>query len=504
MTAWEDVVQSALLGTERRPCTVPEADGALGLLLLKISGTGEQALLSAAAVLAQYRRAGNGAERFSANVPSPCLEEELPYCSQNAARLLTSILQLNKPWLLREWLVLAGRTRRICPPVILPQLLTTAAQDKSMRPLLLPVVGARGLWLAAQNSAWSCLGGEILSEKDWVTGNKAARASFLTHCRNSNPARASELLQLCWTEETATDRAFFLSFLENGLSLEDEPFLESCLNDRSKEVRKTAALLLAQLPKSQLAQRILERGIPCINIERKLLGSRMVLSLPQAYDEEMKQLGMEETRPKAQGFLGSQAWWLLQTVALVPPSTWCDHLSCSPGELIKLAKKTDYFEALLGGWSEAARLHRDSKWAQALLEHEPLDMSDLKLSLARLLTPEAAESFVFGYINAGEGLERLQYANVRSLQYLDRPWSWANSRTALKIIFEALSRPVHADAYRGAEIRTAAQFMDTSVYAEAVAQHMRTASVDSPLAGAITEFMDLFKLRHDMNKEFAP
>ena len=44
--------------------------------------------------------------------------------------------------------------------------------------------------------------------------------------------------------------------------MDDEPFLESALDDRSREVRQQAADLLTRLPDSRLALRMAERAGP--------------------------------------------------------------------------------------------------------------------------------------------------------------------------------------------------------------------------------------------------
>ena len=64
----------------------------------------------------------------------------------------------------------------------------------------------------------------------------------------------------------------FLSVLADGLSLADEPLLEAALDDRAAEVRSWAAYLLARLPGSALGQRMAERALGCLRLDRGISG----------------------------------------------------------------------------------------------------------------------------------------------------------------------------------------------------------------------------------------
>src|SRR5437762_1943286 len=75
----------------------------------------------------------------------------------------------------------------------------------------------------------------------WETSPRAARELLLQQLRSTDPARAREQLAQTWETEGADERAAFLATFRTGLSLDDEPFLESALDDRSKVVRRTAA-----------------------------------------------------------------------------------------------------------------------------------------------------------------------------------------------------------------------------------------------------------------------
>src|SRR5690349_5628531 len=81
-SAWEAVVTAALVGTERQGFAVPVGEGALKALLARLDGVEpEAALLSAAATLALYGKAGWVPASDAAPGPEPAPPETQPRVS---------------------------------------------------------------------------------------------------------------------------------------------------------------------------------------------------------------------------------------------------------------------------------------------------------------------------------------------------------------------------------------------------------------------------------------
>jgi len=142
---------------------------------------------------------------------------------------------------------------------------------------------------------------------EWETGSRPARLLLLAELRGSAPALARSLLESTWATERADDRAAFLATLARGLSIDDQPLLESALDDRSKEVRRAAAELLTSLPDSRRAQRMLARALPLlawVPAEKpRMLGLRqrqpakLEIVLPDVCDQPMIRDGIEPKPP---------------------------------------------------------------------------------------------------------------------------------------------------------------------------------------------------------------
>lgn len=336
MSPWEELASTALVGTDRRPY-----DGDL---------------LGAAAVEVARRRAGRRPVQTGSGEAAP--EEEQEPVGRPAAERLTRILGGEYERLLPEWLAVAAATGRRVPPYVLPELLERGRWDRSVRAHLGVIAGRRGRWLAARNPAWAYLLDEPTGET-WELGSAADRRAYLRRLRKRDPAEARRLLESTWERETPDDRAAFVELLADGLSMADEPFLESALDDRRREVRQEAANLLTRLPESRLSRRMAERARACLTVS-----PGVVLAEPPATcDREMERDGIRARPPR--GF-GERAWWLQQVIARAPLTMWGE-----PADL--LARRIPEWDGeVKAGWVRAAVLQRDPAWARAMFAWDPI------------------------------------------------------------------------------------------------------------------------------------
>jgi hypothetical protein len=306
------------------------------------------------------------------------------------------------------------------PARLIPRLLDLGVKDRSIRAQLGLLTGARGRWLAELNPQWSYLLAEVSgpAEEAWEFGTSGDRRAFLTALRAADPGQARSLLDDTWDKETPEDRATFVEILGDGLSMDDEPFLESALDDRRREVRQAAADLLTRLPQSRLGQRMAERA-------RRFLvrdGARLRAEPPKACDSTMERDGVRSRPPAG---TGPRSWWLQQVVAHTPLSLWPDHLGL-PLERIVGEKVGDWDREVRMGWTRAAILQRDVEWARALFEVEPL--TDLLVVLPPAERCRKAAEFVRGNETAGQ--------MMMMLGGVPGPWDVSLAKAVLERIVE--------------------------------------------------------------------
>ncbi len=405
---WDALQTSALLGTERRTYR-----GTLPLL-----ADPEAHLLSDAAALALQRKAGRLPAARAPNPPPPCPED-----AQSAAayspHLRTLLENRTHGTLLAQWLDYARRAELRVPERSLPDLLDYGRHSAELRPAILSVLGERGRWLARLNQAWfwalrplwAVIDGEIVPE-----------------VRGRDPAHARALVEGVWQHMSAETRAELVAYLGVNLSLEDEPFLERALDDRSKNVRGGAARLLSHLSASALSRRMTGRADALLNMEQAGSQKVMTLNLLPQTDETLLRDGVEPEGARGE----SKRALTRQVLAGVPLEHLTERFSERPGGLIDAAKRNKGWGTLiLEAWLRRTLFEANVTWARAFFEKrlEIVDVVEPALpSLFHLNVPaEARDAFLLGEIERNDSPP-----NSNTLADLPQlhPGAWSPALTA--------------------------------------------------------------------------
>ena len=391
MNAMPFLAMQALLGTDKRPPELPVDDDAVGTLMRDLaaakddSGNGDALrLLRAAGAQAVCGLAGHLPPRTESFAPPLCPPETRRIVDdEGIIDLLRQLFTDSAVGQCAEALRLMKRAGRVLPPALLPQALAFGRRITTLREPVAAVAGERGRWLGTQNPAWNLFATDAegaLDPEVWEHGAPAQRNAYLNGVRRQDPAKGRALFEEALGSSDAKERADFAECLEEGLSLEDEPFLETLLaKDRSKEVRRIAALLLSCLPESGYARRMSERLAACVALpdRRKGLLGRVAGALsgpalpeiipPETFDPAWKKDMLEEKKPQYEQ-LGQRGWWLYQIARTTPLSWWERHTGLTPKELIEWSQQGDWTLALLRAWREGIRRENDPRWAKAFLD----------------------------------------------------------------------------------------------------------------------------------------
>lgn len=387
MTYREQLITSALLGTDNKELTALNASGELGewldSLFLRSVATGrEVAVLDAAALIYTHARAGALLSKFEQAMPELADEESKSLISVKAAQHLSIISQFHYA-LLAEWFGLVVNSGRRIREENIAHALALGAVDAELQALVRKTIGERGKWLAKFNSDWryvlleaSDVDWDNLSEK-WNTGSLDERVEMLSIARKSDPARALALVNATWKEEPTETRVKFLDCLDDGLSMSDEVFLEeTALNDKRKEVRTVAQRLLRLIPESRYQQRARHRLFSSVQITtfapsglaklNPLHKPRRIweILIPEV-DKEMLRDGI--LAKSNESSLGDKAFVLMQLVAAVDPSDFCKQYQIDYDELLVLAEQCMWMNAMLNGLEDASIVFSNSMAAKAHL-----------------------------------------------------------------------------------------------------------------------------------------
>ncbi|WP_257461416.1 DUF5691 domain-containing protein [Archangium lipolyticum] len=450
MNELDALTRLATLGTSRSP-ELGATAGVEGQVLRALEDVPlEKRLLLAAGARSVARAAGRKLARLETR-GDVAPTDTLPVCPPRVSAVLTELLVSNDVEVLREAFELLARARRRLPPELLPRVLGLA--ERSLRVAAEPVLGERGQWLAQRNPEWSSVAEAPAAdpadaERVWTEGTPEERRAVLSQARSTDPARARGWLQTTWAQEKAEHRARFLACLDVGLSPEDEPLLELGRKDRAAAVREVARYLLARLPESAFARRMLERARAVLTWEKP---ATLRVRFPDKWDAEAERDGLD----KPPAGIGQSEHWLIRLLEAIPLSTWETGFEATPGQLVEAAARTDHAIALTEGWAQALRLGVSSSWAMALLgfwtrcESKVLDAEraqTLAISVMEQLPPAERAARTLRILRRAESLPSLD----RALAVTPAPWPADLGHAWLESLRELYDPSTRATALLGA------------------------------------------------------
>jgi hypothetical protein len=394
MNAWETLVASALVGTDRQSPTLDTTHPAL----VDYSGTlqnisAAQQILSGAALVTNYQAVGQILVFKGTSLLPPAEPDSLVCCSEATKRYLGLVLTENQyEAILTELLQLLGKAQQTVPADFLPLLLNKCKRYEDLYSLLLPILGSRGQWLLRQNPAWEYATGSMDNnlelpqiQKTWEIGISDDRAIALRQWRQLDPKQARQALMNSWKKEKATDRATWLEILETGLSLDDEEFLEQALVNKREDIRDVAITLLSQIP-SQYCQKLTKMAQECLIIKESGGQYEITVQLPQEDSKEWQIAEISKTLINENSINGLSVaeCYVIQALSVASLDIW-------PGDVQRLvlamteAKRSI---VVITGWARAACSQRRQDWIESLLlyAYSILTISDINNLLQSLPT----------------------------------------------------------------------------------------------------------------------
>ena len=462
---WQACLSTALLGTDRRLPAAPLGNDEVATVLQGLNWEEPaSALLGAVSAITQYQAVGNPvnqqntleSESTTATLAAinPCEPDTIPCCHARIARHL-GIVIADYTEVAEELLELIAAAGQRVPPKWLPKLLRFGEKRSFLQPLIVPVLGNRGRWLAAQNPNWQygcAISSDDATENEtettakllqqWEAGTKRDRIFAFKQLRQIDPSMAREILAETWKGETWRDREAFITAMTPQLSLEDEPFLENTLTDRANSVRTYAADLLATLNNSQLCQRMSEQIQQFIQIK----GTNIEVTLPKTYEQNWKQDGIVK---KSNNGEGEKAGWLRQMLSKVPLSTW----DTAPEAIAKAAAKHEWREALTNGWALAIHRQRAqpnaTEWALAWLrQFGAYDLDETILQDLLLLLPiQKREIYLRSQLPKDTNDQNLSHW-LKLVAQKQQRWNFDFSQLILSQLIKLLKRkPKYGDLF---------------------------------------------------------
>ena len=494
MELWNDILATAVVGTEQREFKLATSEDELGSLLAQIDNTDrEGSLLTAASVVTLYRSAGIAPAVDTQASPEVADQDDASRGNAAAGQHLALMLAGEFREVLPEWLEAMSKAGKRVPEEYLPELLDLGRAEISLRRMIVAVMGRRGEWLAAQNPDW--VYATQREEKElWETGNREERLLLLEHLRTTDPAKALELLATTWSQESAKDRTAFLEKFASGVSSSDEPFLNEALGDRSVEVRRVARHLLASLPNSEFSQRLQALVDQVVSFKKPLIGkARIEVTLPEDPIAWLKANEIEIDNPpvNATNQLGPKAWALKEMVSLIPITHWNEIWKKTPLEIVRTAGESDWRSSFVLGFASATQRDRDHDWIEALIELKSNDQYYLQMTAPAAYLPAARlEALILQLLKSEQ--DQLSAAYAARLLHLHRSsWSDQLSRTIVKSVIK--SNRLH-------ELKPFARYVSPDLYDELATGWPTEPEWQSAWSKPLDAFQSLLAFRRDMHR----
>jgi len=440
MNYWQQVIQTALIGTDKQTLSANDMGEDLLPVIATITSNQnidkEEQFLQLATVVNQYTSCGTEAiVKTGISLPI-CEAETTAYCSPHAMAALKDILQEDSTSLLALWLQHCSNKELIVEPALLPILFDKAIQHKQLRPYAATCFGKRGAWLSQLNSEWN-FAITASDEELWQTGTADQRKKVLEQLRITNTTQAREWLQQTWPQENAASKQNLLEAFATNLSADDIPWLEGLSNEKSQKTKEQVLGLLKQIPNSTIVQQyiaLLQQSV-ILKKEKTMFGlsSKQVLqiTMPEIIDEQLVKSGIEKLSNTKE--FSDDEWIAFQLMRQVPPTVLEKHFHLSAADIIQFLQKEEATKKFVPAIVTALVQFKDEQWAIAFMQYSTTFYLDILP-----LIPAQQQEFYSKKFFKGHEQSIIQYA-------VDRTTAWSVELTQLIFTFTAAN---HYHYYR--------------------------------------------------------
>jgi len=397
MAFWDHIINTALLGTDKRAISVNELPAAMEEAATQVQQNNsidkEEQFLQIAAIAFNYRQCGIMPLQKEGVTITKADAEEKQYGSALAMQTLKDILETESNSLLQFWLQECMAKGKIVIPDLIPVLFNTAVQQKKLQNMVVACCGKRGEWLSRFNSDWN-FSTAATDEELWQTGSLEQRKAVLQQLRQSDQAKAREWLQQAWPQEDANTKTELLPLLSLNIGEEDIAFLESLSREKSKKVKDEALKLLKQVPGSAIIQKYWQVVQQSVTVTGGKWFSKEKVHIQLApVDDSIFKSGIQQLSDQKD--VSDESFILYQLVSFIPPHWWEKHFDSDPRTIIKTFQADKAAEKLIPALGMAAGRFKNITWGRILME----DVNTFYYDLALLLPRDEREQYLLRYFD---------------------------------------------------------------------------------------------------------
>ncbi len=502
---WEELVKVALIGTDRSNLSEVTTKQLSGLGI-DTSKEATQIILEGATLFSLMEKTGSFPKPWDKAIPSKAPAEKGTPCSKKSRNHLKLILRGNYPDLLPEFISHLVKNKKLLPLDLLPELLDESLSDHELWKELQDAIGQRGNWLIHQNPTWQKLS-FVPDISLWETGKRDQRLQLLRYLREQNSKDAVSLIQSTWEQDDLQSKAKFVKALQINASKSDEPFLEHCLSNSRKEIRKAAAKVLAGIPDSKLCKRMFDQVVDLIDFRPSSAKKKekLKIKLPDELTDNMIMDGIDPSSRWYKG--GVKASRLGQMIATIPPQYWEDHFNKTSGEALKLFVKSEWSELSLQAISESTITYKNEAWAEEILLfwldnfHKARWQHFNPIQLFNVLSPAVFNKIALININKKNSLVDEDEPLSLLLRSVHLPWQPTLSKTFIQIMQKWIAGET-SKYWNGWHLRPilkkAALYTEPKLFDQLVKGWSSQAPAWNSWRKEIESFLSVLKFRKDM------
>jgi hypothetical protein len=352
---WSDILNSALIGTDKRPFNVNVLPVTVRKELeLLGESNNEKKLLDAAVMLYFYNIAGSKPVKYNGDLSYNPIQEQRSTISIKIKQVFDRITETGyyeKEYLLLLWLDKILKLENIVTPdIMVPLIKLGIGMTKTTRAKIYTVIGERGKMLLPLIPEFIIPSATPNITTEWKEGNPDERRAFVSELRKKNADDALALIQSDWNTENVVFKKSLIELISTDSNTSEYKFLSDLyyneFSAKSKE-KKTETdcryLLATTLLKdrhSRLYQYTIDHLIQYITEEKKsgLLGflggnKEKVFKFPQKNDDfftgenMVNTYGINAKNPDPAMYLTDALFWFSELLTMMPIQSINDILS---------------------------------------------------------------------------------------------------------------------------------------------------------------------------------
>lgn len=417
---WSRMVQACILGTAARDekfaaSSSSQSDNQIEAILSEIENqrdkfqSKEELMLARLAAVGTALRAlprGSQTEELLAKLANHqievCQDETRAVAPAAALSLLLQLVEDTSQAgqsVLKEWFRECLTQNKRIPEYQLPVMLERLKNARPLHDLFMQCGGEHFSWLIRSNSEWLEKYPQSLGQVDKTRllklideGNTAERTESFAQLRKLAPALAREAILADWKKEAAETRITFIQDMVNGLSIEDESFLQDlALVDKRVEVRNLAQRYLIQFEESAHSQNLEAELLRYLQYQKKMLVVDFA-NVPEKTEQPTLGAAFRDMQ------LGAKSLYVFDLLLKRPVSFYERRLNLKPAEALQaISDNAEDGQMLLRALLESAASFPASRgWQEAILSQcgDSLMESEGGMKFLASLPQELAEPVI--------------------------------------------------------------------------------------------------------------